>query len=56
MPKIFKVEIGGRDLSFETGRLAQQASGSVLVRYGESTVLVAAVISEDTARASTFCP
>ena len=47
MQKIYKVEVGGRDLSFETGRLAQQASGSVLVRYGESTVLVTAVISDD---------
>ena len=56
MPKIFKVEIGGRDLSFETGRLAQQASGSVLVRYGESTVLVAAVISEDTREGIDFLP
>ena len=56
MPKIFKVEIGGRDLSFETGRLAQQASGSALVRYGESTVLVAAVISEDTREGIDFLP
>ncbi len=56
MPKIFKLEIGGRDLSFETGRLAQQASGSVLVRYGESTVLVAAVISEDTRENIDFLP
>ena len=30
MAKIFSVEIGGRDLHFETGQLAQQASGSVL--------------------------
>ena len=35
MPKTYSVEIGGRDLYFETGHLAQQASGSVLVRYGE---------------------
>ncbi len=56
MPKIFKLEIGGRDLSFETGRLAQQASGSVLVRYGESTVLVAAVISEDIRENIDFLP
>ncbi|MGO9620862.1 MAG: polyribonucleotide nucleotidyltransferase [Desulfobaccales bacterium] len=56
MPKIFKVEIGGRDLSFETGRLAQQASGSVLVRYGENTVLVAAVISEDMREGIDFLP
>ncbi len=56
MSKIFKVEVGGRDLSFETGRLAQQASGSVLVRYGESAVLVTAVISEATREGIDFLP
>ena len=56
MPKIFKVEVGGRDLSFETGRLAQQASGSTLVRYGESAVLVTAVMSEDIREGIDFLP
>ena len=56
MSKTFSVEIGGRDLSFETGRLAQQASGSVLVRYGENTVLVTAVISDDTREGIDFLP
>jgi polyribonucleotide nucleotidyltransferase len=56
MPKIFKVEIGGRDLSFETGRLAQQASGSVLVRYGESAVLVTTMISEVMREGIDFLP
>ncbi|MCX5893029.1 MAG: polyribonucleotide nucleotidyltransferase, partial [Deltaproteobacteria bacterium] len=56
MSKTFTVEVGGRDLSFETGRLAQQASGSVLVRYGESTVLVTAVISDDTREGIDFLP
>src|SRR5262249_35452732 len=36
------VTISGRPLSFETGRLAKQAGGSVLVRYGDSVVLVTA--------------
>ncbi len=35
-------EIGGRTLSIETGRIARQAHGAVLVRYGETVVLVAA--------------
>ncbi len=35
-------EIGGRSFSFETGRMARQAHGSVVVRYGETMVLVAA--------------
>jgi polyribonucleotide nucleotidyltransferase len=56
MSKVFKVGVGGRDLTFETGRLAQQASGSVLVRHGESAVLVAAVMSEDTREGIDFLP
>ncbi|MBM4273954.1 MAG: polyribonucleotide nucleotidyltransferase [Deltaproteobacteria bacterium] len=56
MSKLFKVEVGGRDLTFETGRLAQQASGSVLVRHGESAVLVAAVMSDDTREGIDFLP
>ncbi len=56
MSKIFKIEVGGRDLSFDTGRLAQQASGSVLVRYGESAVLVTAVISDDMREGIDFLP
>lgn len=35
-------EIGGRALTIETGRIARQAGGAVLVRYGETVVLVAA--------------
>lgn len=35
-------EIGGRTLTIETGRIARQAHGAVLVRYGETVVLVAA--------------
>ena len=30
--------VGGREMIFETGRLAKQASGSVLVTYGETVV------------------
>ncbi len=35
-------EIGGRTLTIETGRIARQAGGAVLVKYGETVVLVAA--------------
>ncbi|MDI6447910.1 polyribonucleotide nucleotidyltransferase [Anaerobaca lacustris] len=35
-------EIGGRTLTIETGRIARQAGGAVMVRYGETVVLVAA--------------
>src|ERR671915_261750 len=36
------VEIGGKDISFETGKLAKQADGAVLVRSGETMVLATA--------------
>lgn len=47
MSMIKKVErqIAGRILSIETGKLAKQASGAVVVRYGDTVVLVAAVSS-----------
>ena len=36
-------EIGNRTLSIETGRIARQADGAVLVQYGDTVVLIAAV-------------
>ncbi|MFH1716203.1 MAG: polyribonucleotide nucleotidyltransferase [Planctomycetota bacterium] len=36
-------QIGGRTLSIETGKIARQADGAVLVQYGDTVVLVAAV-------------
>jgi len=41
------VMVGGRPLTLETGRLAKQAHGSVLVTYGETMVLVTAVSQEE---------
>ncbi|MEJ2703818.1 MAG: polyribonucleotide nucleotidyltransferase [Sedimentisphaerales bacterium] len=45
MYDVCKVErqIGGRTLSIETGRIAKQADGAVVVQYGDTVVLVAAV-------------
>jgi polyribonucleotide nucleotidyltransferase len=37
------VEIGGRELTMEMGKLARQADGAVVVTYGETIVLVTAV-------------
>jgi polyribonucleotide nucleotidyltransferase len=37
-----ELTISGKTLSFETGKLAKQAGGSVIVRYGDSVVLVTA--------------
>ena len=41
------INIGGRPLTFETGRLAKLADGAVLATYGESVVLVTVVSSEE---------
>ena len=41
------VTVNGRPLTIETGRLAKQAHGSVLITYGESVVLVTAVSGEE---------
>ncbi|HEX8561179.1 MAG TPA: polyribonucleotide nucleotidyltransferase [Pyrinomonadaceae bacterium] len=38
-----KIKLGDRELSVEVGRVAKQAHGSVIVRYGDTMVLVAAV-------------
>ena len=46
-PTVVSVEIGGRTLSIETGVLAKQAQGAVVVRQDESTVLVTACASKD---------
>lgn len=51
-----EVEIGGRILSFETGRFAKQANGAVMVRYGDTMVLVTAVASEQVKADQDFFP
>ncbi|MDY0131055.1 MAG: polyribonucleotide nucleotidyltransferase [Desulforegulaceae bacterium] len=47
MEQIVKTEISGRELSISTGKIAKQASGSVIVQYGESMVLVTAAASNE---------
>ena len=44
--QVFQTTFAGRELIVETGQVAKQANGSVVVRYGESTVLTAAVMSK----------
>jgi polyribonucleotide nucleotidyltransferase len=44
------LEIGGRTLVFETGELAKQANGSVVVRYGDQNVVLAAVTASEKPR------
>ncbi|WP_028273765.1 polyribonucleotide nucleotidyltransferase [Atopococcus tabaci] len=45
--KVFSKEVGGRTLTVEIGQLAKQANGAVLVRYGDTVVLTAAVASKE---------
>ena len=39
VPVSVSVEIGGKEISFETGKMAKQADGAVIVRSGETVVL-----------------
>jgi polyribonucleotide nucleotidyltransferase len=50
------IEIGGRTLSIETGKVARQADGAVLVQYGETVVLVTSVISDEALENPSFLP
>ena len=52
--QIFKTTFAGKELVVETGQVAKQANGSVVVRYGESTVLTAAVMSKKMATGDFF--
>jgi polyribonucleotide nucleotidyltransferase len=48
--------IGGRNLSIETGKIAKQADGAVVVQYGETVVLVAAVTAAPRSEDIDFFP
>ncbi len=52
----FTIEIGGRTLTLETGRLAGQADGAVFLRCGETAVLVTATVSEEPREGIDFFP
>ena len=52
----FEMQLGGRTFTVETGKMAKQANGAVLVRYGESVVLVTATASEEPREGVDFFP
>ena len=56
MKHTVQVEVGGRPLIFETGQIARQAGGSVLMRYGETVVLVAATKEDRIREGIDFLP
>ena len=53
--QVFNTTWGGRPLQVEVGQLAKQANGAVLVRYGDTAVLSAAVSSKE-AKDTDFFP
>ncbi|MGK5092531.1 polyribonucleotide nucleotidyltransferase [Deltaproteobacteria bacterium TL4] len=54
--EIVETEFGGAKISFETGRMAKQANGSVVVRYGDTMVLVAATAEKGCGEGASFFP
>ncbi|MBI2987792.1 MAG: polyribonucleotide nucleotidyltransferase [Deltaproteobacteria bacterium] len=56
MAKRIEVEYYGRPLSIEVGKMAKQADGSALVRYGETVVLATAVAVKDVKGDTDFFP
>ncbi len=56
MSETFTIEVGGSNLTFETGKLAKQANGSVQVTQGETSVLVTACITDKPREGLDFLP
>ncbi|MEX2356166.1 MAG: polyribonucleotide nucleotidyltransferase, partial [Thermaerobacterales bacterium] len=54
--RTYQTDLGGRSLSVETGRLARQANGAVLARYGDTTCLVTATASNKPREGIDFFP
>ena len=46
MKKVFKLDFNGRKIVVETGELAKQTNGSVLIRYGDTAVLSVSVMGK----------
>ncbi len=56
MSHTVEIDLNGSKVSLETGKIAKQANGSVVVRSGDSVVLVAATASEKPKPGATFFP
>jgi polyribonucleotide nucleotidyltransferase len=54
--KIYITTVGGRPLTFESGKLAGQAGGSVTVRFGDSVVFAAATMGNEPRLGQDFFP
>ena len=56
MLKIYETELAGRKLQIETGKMANLANGSVLVRYGDTVVMVNVTASKEPREGIDFFP
>ncbi len=56
MEHVVKTTVGGKDFSIKSGKIAKQASGSVIVQSGETIVLVTVVASKDPREGLDFLP
>src|SRR6202140_4651874 len=56
MVHTFEVDLNGRKITLETGKLAKQAGGAVVVRSGDSVVLVTACAAEQPKPGAGFFP
>ena len=56
MKKVYELDFRGKKLVVETGELAKQATGAVLVRYGDTVVLSTVVVSKNANVLSDFFP
>ena len=56
MKQIFELELYGKTMSFETGRLAKQANAAVWVQYGETVVQATVVQSKNERDGIEFFP
>ena len=56
MKKVYELNFRGREIKVEIGELAKQAHGAVVVRYGDTVILTAAVVSKNANILSDFFP
>lgn len=56
MSEKVSISIGGQELSIETGKMAKQADGAAMVRYGDTVVLVTACAQKDPREGIDFFP
>lgn len=56
MTKRYEIDFGGRPVSIEIGKMAKQANGSALIKYGDTTVLVTACAAKEASKGKDFLP